>query len=312
MLKNIFSISQQQEGKIQIKLLGIKINFKSLHTQKMIRQNPYYICKKNNVDIRSVPKAQGQLRDFQLATFYLLKEFDKICKQENITYWIDYGTFLGAVRHKGFIPWDDDIDIGIMEYDLDKLFKAFELNNKNADIYIEKATGDCTKGYLYKVRCKKCPDIFIDIFVNCNWDEELSLKQAKKVTKEIKASRKKYFKNFPKLNSKEIVEQSDIFQSKVMETCKNNSKENGNLMLSSTMTLWYDNWFRLKSFIFPLSEISFEGQTFPCPNNRCEYLTLLYGNYMSYPKKITLRHNGFRKLNEKELENIKELANLAL
>ena len=45
----------------------------------------------------------------------LLLAFDKICKENNLRYSLAYGTLIGAVRHKGFIPWDDDIDVLIHE-----------------------------------------------------------------------------------------------------------------------------------------------------------------------------------------------------
>ena len=61
------------------------------------------------------------LRQAQLRMLDMLVEVDKICRKHNIPYWIDYGTLLGAVRHKGFIPWDDDIDICVMNEHYDKL-----------------------------------------------------------------------------------------------------------------------------------------------------------------------------------------------
>ena len=51
----------------------------------------------------------------------LLKEFDRICKQENLRYYIDGGTLLGAMCYEGFIPWDDDIDLKMPRPDYDKL-----------------------------------------------------------------------------------------------------------------------------------------------------------------------------------------------
>ena len=61
------------------------------------------------------------LREAQMASLDILLEFDRVCKKNQITYWIDFGTLLGAVRHKGFIPWDDDIDISMPPAD----FKRF-------------------------------------------------------------------------------------------------------------------------------------------------------------------------------------------
>ena len=52
----------------------------------------------------------------------LLAEFDRLCTAAGITYWVTFGTLLGAVRHKGFIPWDDDVDIMLPREDYDRLW----------------------------------------------------------------------------------------------------------------------------------------------------------------------------------------------
>lgn len=62
------------------------------------------------------------MRDIQLA---ILDYFSDFCRENELKWWLDYGTLLGAVRHKGYIPWDDDIDISMMREDYEKLKKLF-------------------------------------------------------------------------------------------------------------------------------------------------------------------------------------------
>ena len=60
----------------------------------------------------------------QQESFKILREIDRICRKHDIPYFLSSGTLLGAVRHKGFIPWDDDLDIGMTRDSLKKFEKV--------------------------------------------------------------------------------------------------------------------------------------------------------------------------------------------
>lgn len=65
------------------------------------------------------------LKEIQEAEMCILDEIDRICRQLNITYFLGYGTLLGAARHQGFIPWDDDMDIFMLRKDYETLLSRF-------------------------------------------------------------------------------------------------------------------------------------------------------------------------------------------
>ena len=68
--------------------------------------------------------SREDLHQAQKIMLYIMKKIHEICVKHNIKYWLDYGTLLGAIRHDGFIPWDDDLDICMMREDYEKFNKV--------------------------------------------------------------------------------------------------------------------------------------------------------------------------------------------
>lgn len=71
-------------------------------------------------------ESDKELRDLQLRELKIMKTFANICKTNGLRFYLMGGTFLGAVRHKGFIPWDDDIDLGMPREDYDRMAKIID------------------------------------------------------------------------------------------------------------------------------------------------------------------------------------------
>ena len=106
----------------------------------------------------------------------ILKFIDYVCKKYNIKYFVSYGTLLGAVRHKGFIPWDDDIDVAMYREDYERFQKAvIEENNDrytilskdNSDWYFQNFLVVIDKHTLLEdsvKRNRKDSNVFVDVF----------------------------------------------------------------------------------------------------------------------------------------------------
>lgn len=64
------------------------------------------------------------LREVQLGELEILKRLDSICREQGLKYFLYAGTMIGAVRHKAFIPWDDDIDVAMPRRDYDRRWRG--------------------------------------------------------------------------------------------------------------------------------------------------------------------------------------------
>lgn len=238
------------------------------------------------------------LRKVQLRLVDMLLEIDKICQKHGIKYWIDFGTLLGAVRHGGFIPWDDDLDIAMPTEDLNRFLKvapeefpkslflqtnSSEPNFKSTLNRVRDNNSLClTKGVDFSKDYHK--GLFIDLF---------EIKPYPTVNKKFQAFLLKWYRKT-----------TGFFFNKQDVTLKNHLATLtfpfiqiglhalwGILNLKPKNKLGYEKHFSVygnsysKDMVYPLKHISFEGHAFPAPANPDQYLTSIYGNYMEIPPK---------------------------
>lgn len=105
------------------------------------------------------------LRDVQLSVLQILKDIDAHCKKNDIKYSLAFGTLLGAIRHNGFIPWDDDLDIYMPRDDYNRFLKTWNYEQYylvNSDFDVE-YTNTFTKVKRKQDSNDKTP-FFVDVF----------------------------------------------------------------------------------------------------------------------------------------------------
>ena len=296
---------------VNITLLGIKFNIllKTFQKDREYFQKKYQSYEK----AEDIQPAQGTLRLVQMANLKLLKDFDKICKTNGLQYWADFGTLLGAVRHKGFIPWDDDIDVGMLRRDYNKIIEAFKISSRNPDIYADFYRDKTNPAQIIiKVQHKHCKYLFVDIFpfdiYGKAMSEQKQLEQTQYIVGII-ANRKKE-SNFNMTVKEVTAKNQEVMQTKILT---NELPDN----VAETDIVWgidfhhrWKNWFTNYNVIFPLKTMDFENYKAPCINKPDLYLKRLYGDYMLYPSKIGFGHSAYVNLSEDDKRVIEELKNL--
>ena len=235
----------------------------------------------------------SKLRQMQLRMLDILTEVDSICKKHGISYWLSSGTLIGALRHDGFIPWDDDLDIEMMRGDYLRLLKVLP---QELPEWLALQSDETDPAYFYfyaKVRDRhsrmkeqtgydrmwKEQGIHIDIFPmekHPIWLHRITEKTAghmykvwRTSTDDQKAPRR--VRRIFQLNN------SFIFPC-LRLLCR--------LLPGKTITSGMGIPFhnpRYAEDIFQLTTHTFEGHDFPVPGNADALLRRLYGDYMQLP-----------------------------
>lgn len=307
--KSLFSIEDKSATHRIMRIFGIRIRYPKKVSRKNYLSNPYFYYKKNNLDICTLPKATGLIRYKQLANFNIFKEFDYVCKKNGLTYWIDFGTALGAIRHKGFIPWDDDIDLGMLRADYERLIEIFNRDTRNPDLYASVRRANYNSpNMIIKISHKKTKYLFIDIFPYDDYGQVLTPTQRIKLTQKIKSGCSKLKKIARRgISDKEYALLVEEHRKEILIN-KNDGNQKTDLVWGVDFYHQWKQWCYSYDTIFPLKEIEFEGLSLPCMNKVENYLSQVYGNYMSYPKKLGWGHGMYANFTEEEKKLIEELA----
>lgn len=248
------------------------------------------------------------LKHLQQVELKILKYFIKICEENDLTYFMYAGSLLGVIRHQGFIPWDDDIDVimfredfeklnNILEKNLDEKYRFFNVLNEETYHY---TWGRLTlKDTLFKEwwadQVDYTPNIFIDIFILDNIPNNKFKKFIHKWTgftwNQLTIYSILKFENESKL--KEIIQQTiyyilkilPISSSTIKKKCVNSFSKYQNEDCMEVCDFPSENQMQMsfKTDWVPLKRGKFEDIEVNIPNNYDKILRMDFNNYMELP-----------------------------
>ncbi|MBF1036246.1 MAG: LicD family protein [Parvimonas sp.] len=234
----------------------------------------------------------------------ILKNFITCCEKMNLTYYIGFGTLLGAIRHKGFIPWDDDVDVCMPREDYDKFIaeaseylpenyfiQTMETDPKYALNFAKLRDSDTTLFEKHVIDVDINHGVFIDIFPLDGY-----IKGQSKVM-DLRVKQKPVFEEadtnalsnaISGFSKKFVYKLGESIPNKIKTDISKMSvpKDNPKFTDCEYVACLVDNFYIMpfkRDLLGKGVKVDFEGLKVNAPENYDEYLRVLYGDYMKLP-----------------------------
>ena len=254
------------------------------------------------------------LRKVQMAQLEIAMEFKRVCDENGIRYFLDSGTLLGAVRHQGFIPWDDDMDFGMLAEDYERFLRIAPQKLK-PEFFLQ--TWDSDEGYpfafakILKLGTEYVEDVFehsskrnelwVDIFPYYPFPEDIRLQRKQKFRIQvykhilmvqsgmtpwtrpdsIKGKAKVWLMYLPSILGAKVIPR-DMAKQRYEKALKMSiGKQSNAFYIAGTEK--YGEWVIPADGFVADEELMFESVSFRAPKNYKAYLTSVYGDYMQLP-----------------------------
>ncbi len=243
-------------------------------------------------------------KELQTHLLKMFKWFHEFCETHGLRYYALGGTMLGAARHKGFIPWDDDIDIGILYEDKEKAYELLK-NLPSPYNWIDRKT-DPNYPRLYGKVLKDHVGL-IDVFIIVKTSDKPSERKKQWIARKVlfklykgklgyhNHNETKSFKEVLKVGAARFI--SFFFSKKSIEKAIDENEKrfigtDGEYHLNLYSAYSLEKELIRSEWLSPQGYQQFEEGSFPTVNNVDAYLTHLYGDYMKIPdvKDRVLRH----------------------
>ena len=251
-----------------------------------------------------------EFRDIQTVELAILSKVASICEQENLRYFLHYGTLIGAIRHKGFIPWDDDLDIVMPRPDYEKLVQYF-IEHEKALEPLQLMHYKTNKKYIFPIArisdSRYCADykgkkeyglgVFIDVYPfdgcgNSSEEAEIIYRENKNLISIISSGGRTSFEESPAGIVRNFIKRllyiyTNVFGlTRLIEKLdKKSSRHSFEHDYLSYCTVWGTSvkWAQPRTDFNRYIYVQFENKEF---RTFCDYdriLKNIYGDYMQLP-----------------------------
>lgn len=261
-----------------------------------------------------LPPATGALRIYQLGCKKLLDALVQICDQQGLTYWLQSGSILGAVRHHGFVPWDDDLDVAMMRGDIQKLRKVLE-GRTDFKLTLFYDYYCCSRQLRFRTTDAENP-CFVDVYIYdygaddseeawAEWHQQKD-EIRRRIESELNTRDLEEWRRLGVVEDKTDLGQrlGRVFDRHFPTAARQRTEQDNCIVWQ--LDNFGVKWRRLfkYDFIFPLKQLEFEGGRYNVPNQYMSYLGRQYGDIYTLPKDIVthLAHVDKSNLNVPAIE----------
>lgn len=280
----------------------------ALH-DKLVRSELKRKYLEDHLSVKDIKPANGYIRNRQLEIVEFSYAFFQSIQELHIAPFLICGNLLGLIRHQGFIPWDDDIDFGLIRKEYDELIsffvnagKAFVYDGKVSDVWEEndwqeKILAENINEYVLCIFPKHIQVISgtglldakkIDFFCFDTYKDEYSFEQHSET---VRALEKELAEIVSAKEKMQLIE--EYYQRELPYICK----KSNNLYFSVNSCLTFmrknDSWISYND-VFPLRRAEYEGRQFLIPNDPYGYIKKEYKSYMELPKDYGITTHAYR------------------
>lgn len=280
-----------------------------------------------------IQEYKSEINELQKIQLSMLKDFDAVCQKHRISYQLFSGTALGAVRHKGFIPWDDDIDVVMLREDYERFFDSASKELDSNKYYVQREFSEHWPMFFSKLRLNGTTyiekyhshdarihqGIYIDIFPCDNLSDSRLMQKLQYIASKIVIAKSLYARGYETNSTvkKCFMQFCRILPTEPFKRLCIRRNDSSSLKVHTFFgggkkferSIFFREWFEQSV------KMRFEDSEFPVSAHYDEMLRVMYGDYMVMPtleQRVCKRHAAIVDINKPYTFHLEEQRNMKI